>query len=109
TGNQTFEVTKMVPTGNVTVQEEVDNNVRVDDNDSIDNTNYSLDITTSGGNGGNGYTQFQFSSSGAGDAVRFRYYNNGNAQVSRNTGSGWSNFSNVSGNSNNNDFYLSNP
>src|SRR5690606_26339667 len=103
TGNQTFEVTKMVPTGNTTTEEVTDNETVYDD-DSIDNTNYSLDISSSGN-----YTQFQFSSSGAGDAVRFRYYNNGNAQVSRNTGSGWSNFSNVAGNSFNNNFYLSNP
>src|SRR5690606_4497415 len=80
TGSQTFEVTKMVPTGNM-ITEEVTDNETVYDDDSIDNTNYSLDIS-SGGNGQNSYTQFQFSSSGAGDSVRFRYYNNGDARVS---------------------------
>src|SRR5690606_31982468 len=54
----TFEATKMVPTGNM-ITEEVTDNETVYDDDSIDNTNYSLDITT-GGNRWSSYTEFQF-------------------------------------------------
>src|SRR5690606_36226546 len=78
----TFEVTKMVPTGNVTVEEEVDNNIRVYDNQNISNTNYSLSISRSGGNNNRTITYVFASSVPSNDTYTFIYrHNNGRETV----------------------------
>src|SRR5690606_10131724 len=77
TGNQTFEVTKMVPTGNTTTEEATDNE-RVYNNQNISNTNYSLSISRSGGSNNRTITYVFASSVPSNDTYTFIYrYNNG--------------------------------
>src|SRR5690606_34641095 len=108
TDTDTFQITKSRPTGNIITRRVSETNNSIFNNDNVANTNYSLVITLGGGSANDpSYTQFEFTSSGTGDSVRFRYYddNNTNVQVSRNNAP----FTSIIGtyNSNNNNQYFS--
>ncbi|MCB0435264.1 MAG: hypothetical protein KDD08_04255, partial [Mangrovimonas sp.] len=101
----TFTVNKEVPTGNYSTQEVTDTNQQIYDNDLIPNTNYSLDISSSG-NSSNWALTYTFTSSGAGNTVVFVYRSNNTLTVSVNGGTP----TNVSTSSINSDnAYLSTP
>ncbi|HRV56160.1 MAG TPA: hypothetical protein P5264_11545, partial [Mangrovimonas sp.] len=101
----TFTVNKEVPTGNYITQEVTDTNQQIYDNDLIPNTNYSLDISSSG-NSSNWALTYTFTSSGAGNTVVFVYRSNNTLTVSVNGGTP----TNVSTSSINSDnAYLSTP
>ncbi|MFC4400789.1 HYR domain-containing protein, partial [Mariniflexile soesokkakense] len=100
TDSETFQVTKTVPTGGTTTQQVTNTGLDIRNGNSIANTNYSLSIA------GNNPTIFTFSSSGAGDNVRFRYNNNTPViEVSRNNGS----WTTISSNSSNNGQQFNSP
>ncbi|MFL0352444.1 SprB repeat-containing protein, partial [Xanthomarina sp. GH4-25] len=73
--SNTFTVTKNVPTGNTTTQQ-INTTDVIYDNENIPNTNYSLDISSSGGT----YT-YTFTPSGAGNVISFIYRTSGNNET----------------------------
>ncbi|ALJ03947.1 hypothetical protein APS56_01730 [Pseudalgibacter alginicilyticus] len=66
-----FTVSKDIVSG-ISSQQITDTNMEVYDEDNIDNTNYTLEISNSG-NGQNSITYYTFTSSNTGDTVEFIY------------------------------------
>ncbi|MBP93943.1 MAG: hypothetical protein CMC55_07490, partial [Flavobacteriaceae bacterium] len=73
--SNTFTVSKQVPNGNVITQT-VNTTDIIYDNDNIDNTNYSLNISSSGGT-----YRYTFTPSGTGNTVQFIYRTSGNNET----------------------------
>jgi hypothetical protein len=80
TDSETFQVTKSIPTGTTTL-EQASSNLQIRDNQgTILNTNYSLDIVRTG-NSNNRIISYVFTSSGGGNKVEFVFRNNNGTET----------------------------